>query len=105
MAAGVTNFGERRPIIVDLIEEGGLRRHLHIILARHVKGLVAADAIIDPRCSNHRFGHRHDLAFGKRRSEEHTSELQSLMCISYAVFCLKKKKYIFFTMTYFTHLS
>src|SRR3546814_6516423 len=27
-----------------------------------------------------------------RRSEEHTSELQSLMSISYAVFCLKKKK-------------
>src|SRR3546814_4280212 len=27
-----------------------------------------------------------------KRSEEHTSELQSLMCISYAVFCLKKKK-------------
>src|SRR3546814_5574307 len=31
----------------------------------------------------------HDPAF--RRSEEHTSELQSLMRISYAVFCLKKK--------------
>src|SRR3546814_8410267 len=30
------------------------------------------------------------VAFG--RSEEHTSELQSLMRISYAVFCLKKKK-------------
>src|SRR3546814_7114685 len=29
---------------------------------------------------------------GVRRSEEHTSELQSLMRISYAVFCLKKKK-------------
>src|SRR3546814_3928252 len=29
---------------------------------------------------------------GKIRSEEHTSELQSLMRISYAVFCLKKKK-------------
>src|SRR3546814_10335656 len=29
-----------------------------------------------------------------RRSEEHTSELQSLMRISYAVFCLKKKKKI-----------
>src|SRR3546814_978144 len=28
---------------------------------------------------------------GPRRSEEHTSELQSLMRISYAVFCLKKK--------------
>src|SRR3546814_8933574 len=31
---------------------------------------------------------------GQERSEEHTSELQSLMRISYAVFCLKKKKYI-----------
>src|SRR3546814_5505461 len=34
-----------------------------------------------------------DKASGNRqRSEEHTSELQSLMRISYAVFCLKKKK-------------
>src|SRR3546814_10633762 len=33
-------------------------------------------------------GFRHDAG----RSEEHTSELQSLMRISYAVFCLKKKK-------------
>src|SRR3546814_5958272 len=43
-----------------------------------------------------RLGERHDalavLAEGAR-SEEHTSELQSLMRISYAVFCLKKKKY------------
>src|SRR3546814_20980049 len=31
-------------------------------------------------------------AFLEARSEEHTSELQSLMRISYAVFCLKKKK-------------
>src|SRR3546814_10050170 len=31
---------------------------------------------------------------GEIRSEEHTSELQSLMRISYAVFCLKKKKQI-----------
>src|SRR3546814_7837937 len=31
-------------------------------------------------------------AVGVQRSEEHTSELQSLMRISYAVFCLKKKK-------------
>src|SRR3546814_8505739 len=30
--------------------------------------------------------------FAAERSEEHTSELQSLMRISYAVFCLKKKK-------------
>src|SRR3546814_5479060 len=36
----------------------------------------------------------HNLAcvIAGRRSEEHTSELQSLMRISYAVFCLKKKK-------------
>src|SRR3546814_5422018 len=33
-----------------------------------------------------------DYAAHKDRSEEHTSELQSLMRISYAVFCLKKKK-------------
>src|SRR3546814_1328079 len=32
------------------------------------------------------------LSYRERRSEEHTSELQSLMRISYAVFCLKKKK-------------
>src|SRR3546814_1641816 len=38
------------------------------------------------RCGYHRALHR--------RSEEHTSELQSLMRISYAVFCLKKKKNI-----------
>src|SRR3546814_3326152 len=34
------------------------------------------------------------LVFLVIRSEEHTSELQSLMRISYAVFCLKQKKYI-----------
>src|SRR3546814_5825714 len=33
-----------------------------------------------------------DVLFVYLRSEEHTSELQSLMRISYAVFCLKKKK-------------
>src|SRR3546814_5780773 len=35
-----------------------------------------------------------DLHVLLRRSEEHTSELQSLMRISYAVFCLKKKTYM-----------
>src|SRR3546814_1177580 len=40
-----------------------------------------------------RADHGHPLAgaVDRRRSEEHTSELQSLMRISYAVFCLKKK--------------
>src|SRR3546814_1909519 len=36
---------------------------------------------------------RHLITFDDNRSEEHTSELQSLMRISYAVFCLKKKKH------------
>src|SRR3546814_6543465 len=37
-------------------------------------------------------GRRGGAAFRPSRSEEHTSELQSLMRISYAVFCLKKKQ-------------
>src|SRR3546814_5771231 len=42
------------------------------------------------RAGNGRWLHRRHG--GRLRSEEHTSELQSLMRISYAVFCLKKKK-------------
>src|SRR3546814_7801451 len=47
---------------------------------------------------DHRVRHGHvqiaatAIEFDVERSEEHTSELQSLMRISYAVFCLKKKK-------------
>src|SRR3546814_1592670 len=45
------------------------------------------------RAHAHRAGQRHDDdPPDPLRSEEHTSELQSLMRISYAVFCLKKKK-------------
>src|SRR3546814_1620061 len=47
------------------------------------------------RLGNADFGHRagDEISVrGRLRSEEHTSELQSLMRISYAVFCLKKKK-------------
>src|SRR3546814_12700897 len=43
------------------------------------------------RALSHCHGRRVE-AEGNQRSEEHTSELQSLMRISYAVFCLKKKK-------------
>src|SRR3546814_7202797 len=39
-----------------------------------------------------------DRNIERRRSEEHTSELQSLMRISYAVFCLKKKQKTLFHM-------
>src|SRR3546814_10276025 len=50
---------------------------------------------IDGHADDQRSGARHvggDAAMVAMRSEEHTSELQSLMRISYAVFCLKKKK-------------
>src|SRR3546814_7076648 len=42
--------------------------------------------------SLHAIHHFPDKKWTVARSEEHTSELQSLMRISYAVFCLKKKK-------------
>src|SRR3546814_2531433 len=44
-----------------------------------------------------------DRARSRKRSEEHTSELQSLMRISYAVFCLKKKKETQYLTTHNTH--
>src|SRR3546814_2647093 len=47
-------------------------------------------------------GHRYRGEPAVLRSEEHTSELQSLMRISYAVFCLKKKKK---TLNYHYHRS
>src|SRR3546814_3625831 len=43
------------------------------------------------RCPHQKLPARVSYMFIKTRSEEHTSELQSLMRISYAVFCLKKK--------------
>src|SRR3546814_3426446 len=59
-------------------------------------GMAPMSGMIDhPLASRwHRFGRllfAHGEQFYNFRSEEHTSELQSLMRISYAVFCLKKK--------------
>src|SRR3546814_6862792 len=63
-------------------ERAGVRGRYGLPLARH----RAAH-------QRHRRAHlRHPLSLDALRSEEHTSELQSLMRISYAVFCLKKKK-------------
>src|SRR3546814_5619919 len=45
-----------------------------------------------PEATSHTFTTPSEPAESRTRSEEHTSELQSLMRISYAVFCLKKKK-------------
>src|SRR3546814_1288513 len=86
----VNEFIERHHLLVDgaLFQSHLARRHepdrLGHALVRHVlhaanrpdraiRGVVALAAVTP-------------------RSEEHTSELQSLMRISYAVFCLKKKK-------------
>src|SRR3546814_6003818 len=49
--------------------------------------LLAESGLFDQRNATVHFGFARQF-----RSEEHTSELQSLMRISYAVFCLKKKK-------------
>src|SRR3546814_1182164 len=64
------------------------------------EGAVARGAVL-PRQRRHMAFHRQfarmgGQAFDRPRSEEHTSELQSLMRISYAVFCLKKKKNIYY---------
>src|SRR3546814_7962108 len=56
---------------------------------RLVQRLEPAVQLFAQRQYHHRRARRHHR---HGRSEEHTSELQSLMRISYAVFCLKKKK-------------
>src|SRR3546814_4951006 len=53
-------------------------------LSDHLRALAAAGVVIFDRKGR-------SIIYRANRSEEHTSELQSLMRISYAVFCLKKK--------------
>src|SRR3546814_1977191 len=77
-------------------------------------GINAAKRIVSAAADHAALGNRDAcarLAIGidiarQRRSEEHTSELQSLMRISYAVFCLKKKNKtdkLLKTLTYNQH--
>src|SRR3546814_4984007 len=68
---------------------GGLRRRSQI--ASNIAILCFARGSGDRRFVQAR-GRKVRAPRKPRRSEEHTSELQSLMRISYAVFCLKKKK-------------
>src|SRR3546814_11198412 len=67
-----------------LADQGGAwaaaSRPLYLLIEAHV---LAAKRL---------HGHDTTVPVLAKRSEEHTSELQSLMRISYAVFCLKKKK-------------
>src|SRR3546814_5328851 len=64
---------------VDLRVERDVGKTLRDLLQHEV-----GPEVIDVRA-------QHEQVVGGLRSEEHTSELQSLMRISYAVFCLKKK--------------
>src|SRR3546814_5677974 len=60
---------------------------------QHRAGLHQVDVALDEGVGVGPQQRQHDLVERMAiRSEEHTSELQSLMRISYAVFCLKKKK-------------
>src|SRR3546814_3175582 len=67
-------------------------------VGKQLAGLRQGDAALRAyeQLGAHRLLERGNVArkrgLGEIRSEEHTSELQSLMRISYAVFCLKKKK-------------
>src|SRR3546814_13752808 len=62
-------------------------------LNRVAAGMAPLFAALDaPLPARIRVGRGASNAANKGRSEEHTSELQSLMRSSYAVFCLKKKK-------------
>src|SRR3546814_738414 len=58
-----------------------------LLAVRHAEAGVQRRQVLDEADVERRPG-----LFVEARSEEHTSELQSLMRISYAVFCLKKKK-------------
>src|SRR3546814_7568812 len=76
---------------VHLADGGDLARR-----RRHAQQIVKDDAALDVVDLPERRRQADAIAFertvaGDARSEEHTSELQSLMRTSYAVFCLKKK--------------
>src|SRR3546814_3729972 len=69
---------------------GGLHycgHNIHYVAEGMAHGTLSLETGIGDESRHPRSTFRHPA-----RSEEHTSELQSLMRISYAVFCLKKKK-------------
>src|SRR3546814_1910652 len=68
------------------------RRHRSPILCAWRRGWKYRSATLESREETDHEGKQVSGGNRGRRSEEHTSELQSLMRISYAVFCLKKKK-------------
>src|SRR3546814_4618493 len=77
---------------------GLAENHAFAVFAREDRQHGAAWHLHIERAAAEAGGEPHRLAL--QRSEEHTSELQSLMRIPYAVFCLKKKKHSLHTETY-----
>src|SRR3546814_7678315 len=75
----------------DLVDQLGRRVFREAFLAV-VVDRREAELLVQPRRSPAQQLVAVPLGIIENRSEEHTSELQSLMRISYAVFCLKKKK-------------
>src|SRR3546814_7391226 len=80
--------GDRTPLIT--IQHGHPLNNDH--RAPFASGSTAARALLVHAQRQLSDPQRGPDYFNRLRSEEHTSELQSLMRISYAVFCLKKKK-------------
>src|SRR3546814_9242444 len=78
-------------LVDELAAQIGQGGHVgdRIIVARQPRGL--AQSLVE---YHHQPVDLARLALDRIRSEEHTSELQSLMRISYAVFCLKTKKHL-----------
>src|SRR3546814_10568064 len=89
----------RRPAKKDVLAYGCLA----VEAQRHVQQRLAAAVHAHPaggwRIDAVEYSKQCRLPGAVTRSEEHTSELQSLMRISYAVFCLKKKKHILIYLT------
>src|SRR3546814_10166933 len=85
IALGVLGDESVVPALAPLLQDSisGMREH-----SAEALGMIGGDAALAALWDE--FENRRYYRIG--RSEEHTSELQSLMRISYAVFCLKKKK-------------
>src|SRR3546814_10094955 len=89
-----------------MAERRGVRGEGHLVPVER-PAVMRDGLVIDPAPAAFVVGAGDELSLGAPvvgsghpRSEEHTSELQSLMRISYAVFCLKKKKQKQYTPEY-----
>ena len=60
----MSQFVQAGPIIVDLLEKGRLRRHLHHIERRHIISLVTADSEIDTACRDDCLCYRDNFTLG-----------------------------------------